>query len=382
MFNLPELRSAYRFPPRLSGSGQCVAVIELGGGLYPKDYIEYFRTIGIPPPPLRKRTLPRAGNEPSSVEDMEELLKSIWDGDFPPPPGEIDYGALWTWETAMDLEIIGTLAPKATLLLMQGVFDDQGQYHAITSALADARNAPSVISCSWGFFEADTTPIFMPVIDRWMQSAAVLGVTACFSTGDYGDGSLGETGNDPVTLEAMFPATSPYALACGGTTLDIRAGTETAWFQRINGSAPMAAGGGFSQEFPLPAWQSDIDPDSFIPAGASSGKGRAVPDVVSRSNLDPAFSVIAAGLPFPVGGTSASAPLWAALVALLNQGLRRPTGSLNALLYDDQGLSDTFRDIVRGKIGHLRARRGWDPASGWGSPDGEAILQALRRYNR
>src|SRR5205085_11844250 len=109
-------------------------------------------------------------------------------GSFPPATmTDAEFSVLGTWEVAMDLQIIGTFAPQATLLLVFATLDDQSQYHAITSVLADARNAPSVLSCSLGQEEHAQTPILMPLLDRWFPPAAVVGVPACFSGGDSAD---------------------------------------------------------------------------------------------------------------------------------------------------------------------------------------------------
>ncbi len=384
--NLRELRKVYGFPPRYQGKGQCVAVIELGGGIRKTDYTNYFKRIGVSPPALRVRTISGATNQPATPAAMRPLAELALHGPFWPPPNQpvptrvvSDQTTIWTWETAMDLEIVGTLAPEATLLLLIGTDDDQGQYHAVTSALADARNAPSVISCSWSATEAGTTPVLMPVLDRWFQAAAILGVTVCYSSGDRGDGTSIYPPAPKLTFVANFPGTSPYVLACGGTTLDVTAGTETAWNQTIGDGLPMQGGGGFSEVFPRPSWQisAGIDAADWIPAGATSGTGRGIPDVCAKANLDPAFCVLASGTEIPAGGTSAAAPLWAALIAVFNQALGCPVGLINPLLYEG-GLRKALRDITKGNIGHLRARKGWDPASGWGSPHGEAMLKVLR----
>jgi kumamolisin len=175
-----------------------------------------------------------------------------------------------------------------------------------------------------------------------------------------------------------FPGSSPYVLACGGTTLDVAAKTETAWNQKVGHGFPMAGGGGFSEVFDLPPWQvaAGVDSADWIPAKATSGTGRGVPDVSAKANIDPAFCVFAA-TEIPACGTSASAPIWAALIAVLNEALKFPVGCINPLLYEG-GLHESLRDITTGNIGHLNAAVGWDPASGWGSPHGNAMLKTLR----
>lgn len=382
--NVGDLRAAYDFPPQ-SGKGQCVAIIELGGGIDESGYTPYFQKLGVSVPSIRIDVLPGASNDPAPPSVMQELASAIASGGFPPAPHHTitgsyltDMAAEWTWEATMDVEIVGTLAPGAEIVVTYGTYDDQGQYLAITSVLADAQNAPSVVSCSWGMVETWQTPALMQVLDRWFQAAAILGVTFCFSSGDYGDGTLEET-SQPLDFTVFFPASSPYVLACGATTLDIAAGTECAWNQSIDQAPAMAGGGGFSAVFEPSAWQTSagISSTDWIPGGDTSGTGRALPDVSARADLDPAFLVLAGEVPLPAGGTSAAAPLWAALAAVLNEALGCALGSINVLLYDGT-LDGTLRDITQGNIGHLPAGKGWDPATGWGSPHGQAMLDALR----
>lgn len=372
--NLGELRQSYSFPPHFRGKGQCVAVIELGGGIYRSDYNEYFKRIGLTPPRLRIRTIGNASNHPAPRADIREAQEAMFAGTYPPDmTDELLAAVAWTSEATMDVEIVGTLAPEATILLLFTEGDDQGKYHAITSILADARNAPSVISCSWSDPDSPLTPL-MPVLNRWFQAAAVLGVTVCFSSGDNGDGTLGETGQ--LTFTTTFPSSSPYILSCGATTLDVKTGMEIAWRQNIG--ELIASGGGFSYVFDRPPWQisAGINSRDWIKPGATSGTGRGVPDVSAKGNLEPAFCYLVAGMLAMAGGTSESAPLWAALIAVLNQGLNCPVGSINRLLYEG-GLNESLRDITKGNTGHLRAKVGWDPSTGWGSPHGEALLDAL-----
>ncbi|MEA2416994.1 MAG: kumamolisin [Thermoanaerobaculia bacterium] len=375
--NLPDLRKIYAFPRKARGKGQCVAVIELGGGFRKSDYIEYFKRICVTPPRLRVETLPGAANNPASAADIRVAVRAAAESESPPETLD-SLNVLWTCETAMDLQIVGTLAPEAKLRLIFGIDDDQGRYHAITSVLADAHNKPSVISCSWSDPESTQTPAAMSVLDSWFQAAAVLGVTMCYSSGDAGDGTLEETGED-LTFTANFPASSPHVLACGGTTLDVKKGAEVAWRQELSSTVTMAGGGGFSAVFvPRPEWQicAGIDSADWIPADGHSGTGRGIPDVSAKANFDPKFSYITGGVESATGGTSAAAPLWAALIAVLNEALGFSLGSINALLYDT-ALHKSLRDITEGNTGHLCARPGWDPSTGWGSPHGQAMLKAL-----
>lgn len=374
--NRQALLEAYAVPAQLSGKGQCVAVVDLGGGYYESDMREYFRQFPLDPPRIVLRSIGGVKNDPAPRPLIQQTFKDMAAASERLTSAQAN-AVMWTWETTTDVALVGTLAPEATILLLLAKNDDQGQYHAITSAIADTEYRPSVLSCSWGGAEAAHTPSFMHALDRWFQTAAVIGMTVCCSTGDFGDGTM-RRGATPNVLTAQFPATSPHILACGGTALDPAAGTETAWNQVWGGMA-MAGGGGFSEVFPLPEWQraAGIDPAKWIPKGNTSGNGRAIPDIAAKANMAEGYSIPIGGTPVPAGGTSAAAPLWAGLVALLNEGLKGRAGSLNALFYDGT-LDAALRDIVEGDTGQFRTCKGWDACTGWGSPNGTALLRALR----
>lgn len=371
------LLEAYAIPPDLHGKGQNVAIIEMGGGFHQSDLDEYFGKLGLVPPRVRTRSIDGVKNDPAPKAMMEKFLSSGTSTKAAADP-EINMEQIeWTIETMTDLGMVGTIAPEASILLVQAPNDVQGQYHAVTSVIA-TKNAPSVLSCSWGDQEPTLTRSIMYALDRWFQAAAVLGMTVCCSSGDLGAGIM-TLKNGQEKLTAHFPASSPHVLACGGTALDPKAGTEVAWRQTTD-NVGMAGGGGFSEEFPLPQWQraAGIDPRKWIPSEMQSGEGRAVPDVAAKANLDHGYCVIVCGQGIPFVGTSAATPLWAGVVAILNEGLGARIGSFHALLYSG-ALHRGLRDIVAGDTGVFHACSGWDACTGWGSPRGKALLQSLTR---
>jgi kumamolisin len=211
----------------------------------------------------------------------------------------------------------------------------------------------------------------MTAFDSAAQDAAALGITICVTSGD--DGS-----SDGVTDGANhvdFPASSPHVLGCGGTSLQSANGaitSETVWNDGPQGGA---TGGGFSNQFPLPTWQSsaNIKP----PAGG----GRGVPDVAGDADPETGYNVLVDGKSMVIGGTSAVAPLWSGLIALLNQKLGRPVGFLQPVLYALPPTAGAFHDIVTGTNGAFSAGPGWDPTTGLGSPSGENLLAALSTGN-
>jgi len=164
-----------------------------------------------------------------------------------------------------------------------------------------------------------------------------------------------------------FPASSPYVLACGGTYLAaVNNGVpqESVWDDLASGGG--ATGGGVSALFPLPAWQTGAN----VPGGSMRG----VPDVAGDASPESGYNVLVDGQPQVVGGTSAVAPLWAALIALVNQQKGEAAGFVNAALYQNPS---AFHDITQGSNGAYAAAPGWDPCTGLGSPMGTAIAKIL-----
>jgi kumamolisin len=210
----------------------------------------------------------------------------------------------------------------------------------------------------------------MQAMDHAFQDAATLGVTVCCASGDDGSSDRVTDGRAHVD----FPASSPYALACGGTCLEGAGATitrERVWTENGHGET----GGGVSDVFALPAWQVGAGvPPSANPGGRS---GRGVPDVAGDADPLTGYQVLVDGKPFVIGGTSAVAPLWAGLIALLNQRLGHPAGYLNNILYNLPKTAGAFHDILTGDNGAYSAQVGWDACTGLGTPDGAKLLSVL-----
>jgi kumamolisin len=134
---------------------------------------------------------------------------------------------------------------------------------------------------------------------------------------------------------------------------------------------------GVSDVFPLPQWQQGAQVPPLV--NASGRRGRGVPDVAGDADPATGYRVRVDGQEYVIGGTSAVAPLWAGLIALLNQHLSQPVGYLNPLLYEALASQNVCRDITTGSNGVYIARPGWDACTGWGVPDGTKLLQALSR---
>jgi kumamolisin len=351
-YTLPQLAQLYDFPAGLDGSGQCIAIIELGGGYRPTDLKKYFGHLGIALPNISNRSVDGGVNHPTTPDSAD---------------GEV----------MLDIEVAGAVAPGAKIVVYFAPNTDAGFLDAITSAIHDTINKPSVISISWGSAEANWTPQAMQAMDQAFQDAAAVGVTVCIAAGDNGSAD----GMTDGLLHADFPASSPHALGCGGTRLEGTGTTinnEVVWNEGQNGGA---TGGGISDVFDLPSWQVGAN----VPPSANPGGhiGRGVPDVAGNADPATGYQVLVDGQWSIIGGTSAVAPLWAGLIALLNQKLGQAVGYLNPVLYPLPSSAGAFRDIttgnndISGQNGPYPAGPGWDACTGWGSPDGAKLLAAL-----
>jgi kumamolisin len=241
----------------------------------------------------------------------------------------------------------------------------------------DTVRKPSVISISWGGPEVAWTAKTLKGFDQLFQSAAKLGVTIAVAAGDDGSSDGVSDGHAHVD----FPASSPFALATGGTELHGSGTTvqqEIVWNNSTSGNG--ATGGGISDFFKVPSYQSGVPLPKSL--GKKPIKGRGSPDIAGNASPVTAYQIFVGGKPAKVGGTSAVAPLWAGLIALFNQALQQPVGFLNPLLYALPA-QRPLRDITEGNndpggVGGYDAGAGWDAATGWGTPDGKALLAALQ----
>jgi kumamolisin len=340
-FQAPAVAQLYRFPTG-TGQGQCAGIIELGGGYANSDLQTYFSQIGLTPPRVLSVSVDGGMNAPGDPADVE---------------------------VALDIEVVGAVAPAATIAVYFAPNTDQGFVDAVSAAVHDRVNNPSVISISWGNAESLWTTQGMQSLNTACQDAATLGVTVCCASGDRGSGD----GVTDALAHADFPASSPSVLGCGGTHLEGSGATITS--EVVWNSSSGASGGGVSDAFSLPSWQASAGvPSSANPGGKA---GRGVPDVAGDADPATGYDIFVTGKSSVVGGTSAVAPLWAGLVALLNEGLGHRLGFLNPFLYRP-GAQSGFFDITTGSNGAYQARPGWDPCTGLGSPNGTALAADLK----
>jgi kumamolisin len=344
-----QIAAMYGFPPGTDGTGQTIAIIELGGGFGSSDLDAYFSGLGIPAPSVTAASVDGATSQ----------------------PGQDPSGA--DGEVLLDIEVAGAVAPGARQVVYFAPNTDQGFTDAVLAAI-HATPTPTVVSISWGQSEDAWTGQARTALDQALADAAALGVTVCAAAGDNGS-SDGQSGTQP---HADFPAASPHVLACGGTSLhgDPAGGTITAETVWNDGAGQGATGGGVSDVFALPSWQSAAG----VPARAGGGTGRGVPDVAGNADPATGYQVLVDGKQAVIGGTSAVAPLWAGLIARLAQASGKRFGLLQSLLYPGVTAGTAapgFRDITSGSNGDYAAGAGWDACTGLGSPDGAALLRRL-----
>ncbi len=274
---------------------------------------------------------------------------------------------------------------------------DQQCLLGVTTAIHDANAKNTILSLSWGGPEFEPGSVggqaarlqkqFQDNLNDALQAAAHLGITVCVASGDNASACL--PADDPGRpwdghSHVSFPASSPFALACGGThVIDSSGPKEESWHPEAN----VGTGGGISRYFPMPGYQDGVvKQDAVNPNG---GPGRGVPDVAADAAQESGYRVLVDGQwfpdpkakpePFPpIGGTSASAPLWAALIARINQALGTNVGFVNPMLYQIKASAKAYHDITLGNNGDYKTAAGWDACTGLGTPDGTALLAALR----
>lgn len=351
-----EFASLYNFPRNTSGKGQSIGLLEFGGGFRQKQLQSYFNSLRMKSPRIVVKEVGPGANQPRGK------------------PGTLNSDT----EVYLDIEVAASLAPDAAIVIYFGENTTKGWLSALQAAIFDRRHDLSVISISWGEAEQNWSPQAIKQIDDLFQLAAYRGITICCSSGDRG---ISESDNRSFTV--AFPASSPHVLACGGTRLEVRndgSRSETVWNQWKQ--YKLASGGGVSEVFPLPSYQESAN----VPPRHSDSRtaGRGIPDVAANASSDTGYLIEADKTRMSLGGTSAVAPLWAALVARLNEALGMRIGFLTPLLYRLNAVSaDAIFDITRGFNGSgpkraFHARRGWDACTGLGSPNGEKLLQWLR----
>ena len=386
-----EVTQLYNFPPTPpDASGQVIGVMEFSGsgifaaGWNQSDIDDTTALFGVPTfTPVDK---PITGsNTPGSK--------------FSQQPGD--------GEVILDICVASAVAPKATIWVYWGtdITSPADWLKLLNGIIADP---PTILSNSNALSNGDDattlgingiTPSQIQTLSGKFQSLAALGVTVFSACGD--DGSRSFTKDTLAHLQ--YPGSDPWVTSCGGTTIGpAPANVEWVWNDNNpNTGYPQATGGGVSAFFveptyPLPAWQLNIVTQTSINDGTT---GRGVPDVAGNASVNSGYPLTVDGTGGSYGGTSAVAPLYAGLMALIVKRLGQQVGFLNPTLYafrdtvcrdiNDQVYSGSpadngvpaFTDMeghAFPKVKGYPSGPGWDACTGLGVIDGSALLAALQ----
>jgi subtilase family serine protease len=303
-------------------------------------------------------------------------------------------------EEVEDTEIIHAIAPGAAIRVVlftgQATASPSGFADAIITFLRLGATEGNVLSISASLGEHYFTTAEIASINSAARADQARHVTVVASSGDYGavsDMNLGQT--TPVK-EVSLPASDPYVLAVGGTTLTANRTTgayigEKAWntLPALPGGHSSASAGGFSHVFPRPSYQSGVP---------NSGPTRGVPDVAGDAGFNSGMAIVVSG---PGGGilvgatgTSAATPLWAGIIALADQFAGHSLGFVNPAIYQiasGQAYHTAFHDVTAGNntfelrkppvtVPGYTAVPGWDPVTGWGTPNAQFLVPLLALY--
>ena len=364
-----DLESRYSFPPG-AGEGQQIAIAEFGGGYFPDEVKTFCQKQGRPVPSIKIVGVNLQALTPAQISQM------------PAPQQQEAVGI--SVEVMMDIEIIAGLCSKSNISVYFATFDQKGWVDLLDKVIADR---PVALSVSWGAPEDSTdwsTAARKAINDR-LAAAAAQGITVCISSGDDGSGDELSDGRAHVD----FPSCSPFVLSVGGTMIvhSGRNNVEETWHQGtgVRASGGGATGGGVSIFTPRPAWQ-NVHIQSVNPGSID---GRVIPDVAALAG-PPFYQLVLPDGETSNGGTSASAPLWASLIARINAKLppAKQQQFLTPLLYqagpNGKIRGTTCHDITIGNntstpqpgVGY-QAGAGFDAVTGWGVPNGTALLAAL-----
>ena len=338
-----DVARAYDFPTG-DGTGEHVAVISLGGRYDDATQAAYLKGLGIAHVPFQVVNVDGGADNPA------------------------DAGP--TGENTLDAELIGALVPNADKTMYIAPNTDRGFIDAISTAIHDAHHN-TAISISWGGPEENFTPQAMRAFNELFKEARAMGISVFSAAGDNGSTDGVGDGRDHTD----FPSSSPAVIASGGTKLvTAPSGTitkETVWNELRSGEG--ATGGGVSALNPKPTVQSGLDI-----------AGRGVPDVAGDADPTTGYQILVPtgtrgkdALEL-IGGTSAVAPLYAALAARLEQNVGRPIGDLQHAIY--AAPASDFNDVTSGNNGGYKAGTGWDAVTGRGSIDGNALLAYVRAH--
>ena len=330
------------------GKGQSIAIIEPAGGYDRADLVQSFANMALAVPEVVDVNVGAGVNAFGQNVEADK-------------------------EVALDIQVAGAVAPGATLVVYFCENNERGLADGVAQAVHDQVHAPSVIVITWGEPEVQWPRAARAAMDAALADAISLGVTVIVAAGD----NLATDGMMDGRAHVDYPASSPYALSCGGTLLTLDAsGTridrEDVWNERTRGT-----GGGISDVYAIPAYQQR----TTLPVSVNHARrGRGVPDMAAAASDTNGYRIVVNGSPLVTGGTSAVAPLVGGFVALLNEQRGHAVGFINPALYEAPAL---LRPVTSGDNRSFGTNIGYDAGPGWsacaglGSPRGPEIARVL-----
>jgi len=342
-----EMAALYGLPGDAHADGQCIGVIAPSGGYQASDLDQAAALIGRASGPVTVRggVLPAFGQSPGA--DLE---------------------------LALDLQVLADIARGARLAVYPIPNSIERLPDAIHTALFDATLRPQVLSLSWSSAEAVWPADLVAVMQATLADAVRLRVSVVAAAGD--DLATGGLGDGLANLH--YPASSPYALACGGTRLTLSDDgaaiiDEVVWNDGLTGRG---TGGGVSALFDRPVYQAGLAVPPSVNPGAPSRDARGAPDVSAAASSLPGYSIILDGRRSGQAGTSAATPLWAGLIAIANAQRETPLGLPHPALYAAPAMC---RGVVSGDnrfggVGY-QAGPGWNACAGLGAPRAAEVIQ-------
>ncbi len=391
-----EIRDAYSLTPLLkkgyTGKGETIIIIDSFGsptGL--QDLQQFDKDYGLPDPPSYQQLAP-FGSVPFDPTNVDQLG--------------------WADETSLDIQWSHALAPAASIIVLTSPVSETQGVQGMPEFLqlekyAVENHLGNIISQSWGttentLFTPEGKKVLADFENFYRWATLERNVTFFASTGDAG------TANPDVNEKIYpfptvgYPASSPWVTAVGGTSLFTddkgQYASETVWNNADKGIAGSATGGGLSQYFQEPEYQKDFltKENNKLLNGA-----RGIPDISFNADPSTAVPVYLGFLPNRTpgyslfGGTSESAPAWAGLIAVANQYAHHHLGFINPRLYrlgHNRGeAAEVYHDVTVGDnsqpasgstpaIPGYKAEKGWDAATGWGSPVAKNLFEEIRHW--
>jgi kumamolisin len=346
-----EMARLYRIGTAGRGAGQCVGIIAPAGGYDPDDVKAACRAMAIPEP------------------DMIDI--SVGKG-----RNVVGTDAIADREVALDVQVVAGTASEARIAVYFTESNQPGLVAGVSEAVHGSRAHPSVIVITWGKPEEAWDPDTRKALDAVLQDAMRLGITVVASAGD--DLATDRVADGLVHVD--YPASSPYVLGCGGTSITLDASRTKIAGEVVWNSGRHGTGGGISTFYGVPAFQGGVVlPDSRNDDGK---RGRGVPDVAAAAAETNGYRIVLGKNEIINSGTSAVAPLWGAFIALINEQRGAALGFVNSRIYQTPNLfnrvksGNNFDPIF--KLGYEAAPDGsWNACTGLGTHDGAAIIAAL-----